>query len=130
MRPLHHADLATAVPVDGRGRRSIETMRRLHERDALICEAAAAHFAGASMNEAAHRLHAAMQIYECGAWRRERIADVCPPRHAGRIAAHCWQILRQVDRTPSARSIRAILSRATFRCQAAALQCDSLDSQR
>lgn len=111
------------APVDGRGHRRPETTAAIVRRDALICDAAAVFFPGSSANDAAHRLHQAIDRYACGAWRRERIADACPSRHDGKIAAHCWQILRTTDRTPSARSIRLILARAAVRCQPIALQC-------
>jgi len=101
---------------DGRGRRNPDTLAALARRDELICEAVAAYFPGASANDAAHRLHTALHRYECGSWRRDRTSDVLPSRHAGRIAAHCWQILRVIERTPSARSIRLILAKG-FRCQ-------------
>ena len=111
MRTVRLADLTSAVPVDGRGHRPPETLAALERRDALICEAVAVYFPGSSANDAAHRLHIALQRYECGSWRRDRSADVCPSRHAGRITGYCWQILREIDRTPKPRSTRLILSR-------------------
>jgi hypothetical protein len=116
--PLRHI-----VPLGRRGYRRPETLAALHRRDALICDAVAMFFPSSSANGAAHRLHTALQRYESGAWRRERIADGCPSRHTGRIAGHCWEILHTVDHVPSARLIRAILARAGFRCQPAPLQC-------
>jgi hypothetical protein len=115
MRPLRHSAFANAVPIDGRGHRRPETLAAIDRRDVLIAEAATVFFSTASANEAAHRLHTALARYESGAWRRERSMDACPPRHTGRLAAYCWQILRARDRVPSARLIRSIL--ATFRCQ-------------
>ena len=109
--------------IDRRGHRLPATLAAIDRRDAMIVAAVAVFFPGLSANDAAHRLHQAIDRYALGAWRRERIADACPSRHDGKIAAHCWQILRTIDRTPSARSIRLILSRAAFRCQPAALQC-------
>ena len=61
----------------------------------------AVYFPGSSANDAAHRLHTALHRYECGAWRRDRVSDVCPSRHTGRINGHCWQILRVIERTPT-----------------------------
>jgi hypothetical protein len=119
-RPIRHDELTATAPLDRRGHRLPETLAAIDRRDMLICEAAVVHFPDLSMNDAAHRLHVALARYESGPWRRERVADVCPPRHAGRLAAHCWQILRERDRTPSARSIRAILGRSSFPCQPSA----------
>jgi hypothetical protein len=68
--PLRHI-----VPLDRRGHRRPETLAALHCRDALIREVVAVFFPRLSANDAAHRLHTALQRYESGAWRRERIAD-------------------------------------------------------
>jgi hypothetical protein len=113
MKPQRASAFADAEPV-GRGHRRPETLSALNRRDELIREAVAVYFPGASANEAAHRLHTALHRYECGAWRRDRVSDVMPLRHAGRIAGHCWQILRVIERTPKPRSIRLILR---IRCQ-------------
>ena len=94
-----------------------ETLAAIARRDALIVEAAAVFFFGASINEAARRLHKALDRYACGPWRRERASDGCPPRHVGRISGHCWLILRVRDRVPSTRLICAILARSSIRCQ-------------
>jgi hypothetical protein len=115
--PLRHA-------ADLRGHRRPETTAALDRRNALIVETAAKFFPDASSEtDAAHRLNQAIDRYACAAWRRERIADVCPSRHDRKINAHCWRILRTIDRVPSARSIRSILARAAFRCQPIGLQC-------
>lgn len=119
MRPHRASAFADAVPLDLRGRRTPATLDALDRRDALIVEAVAVHFAGASMNDAAHRLHAALARYEAGPWRRERIAEHCPSRHTGRLTAYCWNILAARAHTPSVRLIRSILARTAFRCQGA-----------
>ena len=46
--------------------------------------------------------------YETSAWRRERLADECPPQRVGRPEEFCWRILRAY-RAPSDRTIRRIL---------------------
>jgi hypothetical protein len=120
MKPLRTGDVTNAAPLAGRGHRLPATLAAIARRDALIREAVAVFFLGASANEAAHRLHQALDRYACGPWRRERAAEFCPPRHDG-LAGYCWKILRQRDRTPSARSIRLVLARAAFRCQQDAL---------
>jgi hypothetical protein len=104
-------------PGDRRGRRSVATIDAIARRDALIYEAAILYFGDTSANDAAHRLHQALNRYACGPWRRARTADFCPPRHAGRLAGFCWQILRERDYVLSSRSIRLILSRHGFCCQ-------------
>ena len=86
--PLRHPLVA-----DGRGHRRPETLAALARRDELIRLTVAVYFPGSSANDAAHRLHTALHRYECGAWRRDRVSDVCPSRHTGRINGHCWQIL-------------------------------------
>jgi hypothetical protein len=117
VKPLRINDVTDAKPLNRRGHRLPATLDAINRRDQLICEAVATHFPGASANDAAHGLHQALDRYAGGPWRRERTAEACPPRHAGRLAGYCWQILRARDRTPSARLIRLILSREAFRCQ-------------
>ena len=70
MKPQRASAFIDAVPV-GRGHRRPETLAALNRRDELIREAVAVYFPGASANDAAHRLHTALQRYECGSWRRD-----------------------------------------------------------
>jgi hypothetical protein len=96
--------------VDRRGHRLPVTLAALNERDRLMSEAVARFMSGDSSRGAAHRLHDALVRYACGAWRRERTAPSCPARHAGRIEAVLWEILRLHDRVPSERTIRRALA--------------------
>jgi hypothetical protein len=110
-------DLTKAEPIDDRrGHRLPETLAALDQRDALLCEAARRFYADTSHRQAAIRLRTALARYECSAWRRERIAITCPSRHAGKLEASCWRILRASDRVPSESLIRQILARGSFRC--------------
>ena len=110
MKTLRAADLTNAVPVaDGRGHRSPQTLLAISERDHLLREAARRFCVGMSDRQAAAMLNTSLKRYDTGAWRRERIADICPPRHAGRLTAYCWRILRTRDAVPSEMTIRRAL---------------------
>ena len=102
---------ANAEPLRGRGRRLASTVAALTERDGLLREAAGRFYPGASLSEAARRLHTALLRYRGGPWRREGSASSCPPRHHGRLAAHLWKILKAHDTALSERRIRYILGR-------------------
>jgi len=81
----------------------------LDERNAYLIEAAR-HFTG-SDREIARRLRSRLLIYQQGAWRRDRAELRCPPRHAGRLEAVLWCLLRVRDYVPSERLIRMSLAR-------------------
>jgi hypothetical protein len=123
-------DLTTAEPVDRRGHRLPETLASLDQRDALLCEAAAAFFPDTSHRQAAIRLRTALARYECSAWRRERVAVTVPSRHAGRLDGFCWRILRAVDHVVSVSLIRQILARGSFRCPLDAGSCGNEDRNK
>ena len=112
--PNHKVNLANAVPLDGRGHRSPQTLLMLDERDAMLREAAAMFFPGDSMNATAKQLHRALDRYCCGAWLRERVAITLPSRHLGRLDGFCWRLLRTVNRVPGESRIRQIISRGVF----------------
>jgi hypothetical protein len=103
--------LRTIAP-DRRGHRTPATLAAIDERDRLMSEAVAMFMPGISSRRAAHRLHDALVRYACGAWRRERAAPSCPLRHAGRIEAMLWEILRVRDHIPSERVIRRAIDAA------------------
>ena len=102
--------LFASVP-DNRGKRTPRTLLAIDERDRYLIEAAR-HFSGASDREIARRLRIALLRYREGAWRRTRGEAICPPRHAGRLEATLWSILKVRDHVPSERLIRAVLSRS------------------
>jgi hypothetical protein len=91
--------------VDGRGRRTPQTLLLLDERDQFL-RAAAAYFPGLSHREIARRLHVALSRYRDGRWRRDRVENLCPPQHAGKLTAVLWMILRVKDYVPSEATIR------------------------
>jgi hypothetical protein len=97
----------------GRGRRTPATLLALDERDRCLIEAAC-HFPGFSDREIARRLRSLLLIYRQGAWRRDRVDALCPPRHAGRLEAVLWMLLKVRDAIPSERTIRAVLSRTEY----------------
>jgi hypothetical protein len=100
-----------------RGHRTPATLAAIDERNRLMGEAVARFMPGESSRRAAHRLHDALVRYACGAWRRDRAAPSCPPRHAGHIEAILWEILRLHDHVPSFGTIRAAIgpNRTAFR---------------
>jgi hypothetical protein len=100
--PLRHGDL--------RGHRSAETLDAIARRNSLLVEAARRFCGGMSGREAARFLRTRLLRYECGTWRRSRVETQCPARHAGRIEAVLWAILKVRDHAPSERTVRAALS--------------------
>jgi len=119
MRPIRHASLAETAPLDGRGRRSPQTLLAIEERDALLREARARFCGNMSANAAAKYLHDRLGRYHQGRWRRDRIELTCPERHVGKLEAFLWATLKVRDSVlPSARLIRLVLSRPpAFPCQ-------------
>jgi hypothetical protein len=95
----------------GVGQRSPSTLLMIDERDALLRDAAA-HYPGLSDREVARRLRTALVTYQNGRWRRDRVENLCPPQHAGKLMALCWAMLKTRDHVPSERTIRAVLARA------------------
>jgi hypothetical protein len=112
MKQVCIIDLTHAAPVDRRGKRTPETLQALARRDALLHEARARFCAGLTHHQAAELLHTKLRRYQTSAWRRERGAEQCPSRLAGREGALLWQILRAHDHVLGAPMIAKILSRA------------------
>lgn len=106
MKPLRHP----LVPA--RGHRTPQTMLLIDERNALLIEAARRFCVGMSDNQAAALLHARLNRYRAGPWRRDASELLCPARHRGTISEFCWMTLKVADRLPSERLIRLILSKA------------------
>jgi hypothetical protein len=120
------ADLVSADPLpcaDRRGKRLPETLAAIETRNLLMIEAVERFAPGASSLSQGHELHHALRRFECGAWRRDKIADACPARWSGRLEAYLWAILRARDHVPSVSAIRQIIgdakksSATAFRCQ-------------
>jgi hypothetical protein len=109
--------LTHVVPVDGRGRRTLQTQLQIYERDKLLVEAAK-YFPGASDCEIARRLHIALVRYRNGRWRRDGSEATCPVQHCGKLMQALWCLLKTRDAIPGERTIRAVLSRTSIRCPA------------
>jgi hypothetical protein len=110
---LRITDLTNAeplLPTDRRGRRTPQTLLLLDERNALLRVAANRFCAGMSDRQAASHLRTELLRYQTGTWRRERIEATCPPRHAGKLTAALWLLLKTRDHVPSTATIRRSLS--------------------
>ena len=110
MKPQRASAFADAVPIDGRGHRSIKTLAALACRDHLLRKAAHRFCVGMSDRQAAATLHTKLSRYMECAWRRERTADLCPVRHRGTISEVLWMILKTRDVVPSEMTIRRAIS--------------------
>jgi hypothetical protein len=85
MRSVRTADLTHAVPLDGP---VIARKQRRWLCPSVIIFCARQRIAtalGMSDRQAALVLHARLARYREGAWRRDRIEALCPPRHRGTI---------------------------------------------
>jgi hypothetical protein len=112
MKPLHSIELTThAVPLDGRGHRSSETLLRIDERNALLVEIADRFYPGLSDREAARRLRSRLLIYRNGRWRRT-CTELRAPHPPEKIETLLWQLLRVRDAVPGERLVRYVLARA------------------
>jgi hypothetical protein len=111
MKPHRPSAFAGAVPIDGRGRRSNETLLRLDERNKMLIEIAHRFYGGLSHLEAAHRLRSRLLIYRSGRWQRSCL-DLRSPHPPEKIETLLWSLLKSRDAIPSVRSIRAVLARA------------------
>ena len=112
MKPIRHASLADAVPLErGRGERTPQTLLLIDERDKLLIVAARFFGAGLSDREVARQLRHALSTYRDGRWRRDRSELRCPPHHVGKLTEVLWMVLKTRDVLPSERLIRLVLSR-------------------
>jgi hypothetical protein len=93
----------------GPGERDPRTRASLAERDRLLREAAARFYAGMTAAEAARQIAARLSVYASAAWPRERKVSACPPRHAGRVEALLWEVLRAEPRTLSPERIEKVI---------------------
>jgi hypothetical protein len=110
MKPLRHP----LVPVDARGRRPPADVLARTIRDHLLRVAAARFCVGVSDRQAAMMLRTKLDRYRLGAWRRERIEDVCPDRHRGTVTELLWTMLKVRDAIPCDRTVRAALALDPF----------------
>jgi hypothetical protein len=110
MKPLRTGDLTNSGPVDWRGRRTPADVLGRTIRDHLLRIAAERHLSGLSDRQAAEMLRTKLTRYAAGSWRRDRVEDLCPARHHGRIEALLWETLRTRDMIPSSRTIRKALA--------------------
>jgi hypothetical protein len=94
---------------DGRGHRTPATLLSLSERDHFLRAAVDHHCTGMSDRAAAAMLHAKLARYREGAWRRDRVEALPPPRHRGTITELLWCVLKVRDRVPSEMTIRRAL---------------------
>jgi hypothetical protein len=108
MKRVRTIELTHAVPLDGRGHRSPQTMLLINERDRYLIEAAK-FFPGASDREIARLLHAALSTYRDGRFRRDRELSTCPVQHKGKLMQVMWMILKTRDHVPSEMTIRRAL---------------------
>src|SRR5262245_45817265 len=72
MKPVRTSDVASAVPVDGRGRRSPGDVVARSVRDYFFSVAARRFCVGMSDRQAARYLRSALLRYRGGRWRRTR----------------------------------------------------------
>ena len=107
---LGTADLTHATPLAGPGKRLPHTLLHLCVRDLFLRATAEIYCTGWSDRAAAEWLHKRLARYRECAWRRDRAAETCPPRLAGRVNALMWCALKCSDRLVSERHIRRILS--------------------
>jgi hypothetical protein len=115
MKQVRTIELTHAVPLDGRGHRSNQTLLYLSERDNFLRAARDRFLIGMSDRAAAAVLHVRLARYREGAWRRDRvnatIEPTCPARYRGTITEWLWCVLRTRDHLPSERTVRAVLGR-------------------
>jgi hypothetical protein len=97
-----------AAPVDGRGRRTPQTLLLIDERDALLVEIARRFYPGVSQRVAAHRLRRSWLLYQQGRWRRTCV-ELKPPHDARSLDAALWGLLWIKDYVPSEMTIRRAL---------------------
>jgi hypothetical protein len=110
MKPHRASAFADAAPLDGKGRRSNETLLRIDERDRYLIEAAK-YYPGLSHHEIARQLRTALLNYRNGRWRRDRAEALCPPQHKGKLVQTLWCLLKTKDAIPGERLIRYVLAR-------------------
>lgn len=92
------------------GKRRHSTEVTTDQRNALICEVRAAHYAHLDPTNAAAEIASMIDRYETTAGRRELHLERCPTRHAGRPQAFAWHLLRLGIRIPGKRRIFDIIT--------------------
>jgi len=81
------------------------------KRDALIVECRRRFFPNHTDHDAAHELAVAWRRYAASAWQRDRTAETCPARIAGKLQGALWTIMQISPRVLSAERIRKIVGR-------------------
>ena len=110
------SDLARALNVNIKpGQRTRHTLAALAERDRQII-LAARYCHGDSVASVADQLATAFGRYQSGAWRFDRLAVDCPPRHRGRVTEHLFFAMKAHPTALSAGRVRQILSRGEHGC--------------
>jgi hypothetical protein len=81
MKPHRATAFADTMPVDGRGKRSNETLLRLDEWVVLLIEAVR-FFSAGSQRQVAERIREKLAIYRAGRWRRkvEAVSTLAPTK--------------------------------------------------
>jgi hypothetical protein len=120
MKQVQRIELAHAMPLDGRGRRSNETLLRIDERRALLVEIATRFYPGVKHRQIAHRLRRSWLLYQQARWRRTCIELRCP-HDPERLDAALWCLLKIKDYVSSEMTIRRALA---IRDPAGELQSD------
>ena len=94
-----------------RGQRTRSTVAAHVERDRLVVEAVAAHYANKSREHAAELLAADLERYAASGWQRgECDLDEFPSRLGGKIYKFCWLILKAKNLPIGAPRIKQILA--------------------
>lgn len=110
MKHVAPDEIDFAPPLPRVGERTVQTYIRLHVRDWYLELAARKFFSHLpSVRKQAKALQKAISDYASSAWLRERSLDECPARHAGKVNAYCWAILRLHDHVPSFSTINETL---------------------
>ena len=79
-RHLSNANNCSLLSPDNRGKRTPRSLLAIDERDQDMVEASR-FFPVLSNREVARRLRSWLLVYRQGAWRRDRVEALCPPRH-------------------------------------------------
>ena len=90
------------------GQRDARTVAALADRDQLIRQAVAQHFALEGRTRAAAAFAVALSRYRVSAWRFDRKREICPVQYGGTLRAVLFEILKASDSNLSARRVAQI----------------------
>ena len=103
------AELAHAMAQSDAGVAMLKR-RAVQERDQLLVDLAAQHFAGLpSVRAEARAILTAARRYEASGWLRD-LNSVTNPRPPESVEAELWHILKALDTLPSDRHLRELLA--------------------